>query len=68
MKPVVVIGTGLGGLSAAIRMRAMGHPVLVLEANEQATSDATESARCLPPGEENVVEVREISEGGLGHQ
>ncbi len=33
--PVVVIGTGLGGLSAAIRLRAMGHEVLVLEAGDQ---------------------------------
>ncbi|MFT7518613.1 MAG: phytoene desaturase [Kiritimatiellia bacterium] len=32
---VVVIGTGFGGLAAAIRMRAMGHDVVVVEANEQ---------------------------------
>ncbi len=32
MDPVVVIGTGVGGLAAAIRMRAKGHPVVVLEA------------------------------------
>ncbi len=36
MKPVVVIGSGFGGLAAAIRLRAMGHPVVVLEANGQA--------------------------------
>lgn len=34
-KPVVVIGSGLGGLAAAIRLRAMGHEVLVLEAGDQ---------------------------------
>lgn len=33
MKPAVVVGAGFGGLSAAIRLRAMGHPVTVLEAN-----------------------------------
>jgi phytoene desaturase len=33
--PVVVIGSGLGGLAAAIRLRAQGHPVLVLEAMDQ---------------------------------
>jgi phytoene desaturase len=34
--PVVVIGAGFGGLAAAIRLRAMGHPVRVLEAGPQA--------------------------------
>lgn len=33
--PVVVMGTGFGGLAAAIRLRAMGHRVVVVEANEQ---------------------------------
>jgi len=33
--PVVVIGAGLGGLAAAIRLRAMGHQVVVLEAGSQ---------------------------------
>ena len=33
--PVVVIGAGFGGLAAAIRLRAMGHKVLVLEAGDQ---------------------------------
>ena len=32
MKPVVVIGAGLGGLSAAIRIAASSRPVIVLEA------------------------------------
>ncbi|MDC0670847.1 phytoene desaturase [Nannocystis radixulma] len=32
---VIVIGSGLGGLAAAIRLRARGHEVLVLEAMEQ---------------------------------
>lgn len=32
---VVVIGSGLGGLAAAIRLRAQGHEVLVLEAMDQ---------------------------------
>ncbi len=33
--PVVVIGSGFGGLAAAIRMRAKGYPVVVLEATDQ---------------------------------
>lgn len=35
MKPVIVIGSGFGGLAAAIRLRAMGHPVKLLEARDQ---------------------------------
>ncbi len=31
----VVIGSGFGGLSAAVRLRAMGYRVSILEANEQ---------------------------------
>jgi len=34
--PVVVVGAGFGGLAAAVRLRAMGYPVLVLEASDQA--------------------------------
>lgn len=41
MKPYIVIGAGFGGLAAAVRLRAMGHPVLVLEANEQAGGRAS---------------------------
>lgn len=41
MKPVVVIGSGFGGLAAAVRLRAQGHEVLVLEANEQAGGRAS---------------------------
>lgn len=41
MKPYVVIGAGFGGLAAAVRLRAMGHPVVVLEANEQAGGRAS---------------------------
>jgi phytoene desaturase len=33
---VIVVGAGFGGLAAAIRLRAMGHRVLVLEATDQA--------------------------------
>lgn len=33
--PAVVIGSGFGGLAAAIRLRAMGHPVTLLEARNQ---------------------------------
>jgi phytoene desaturase len=33
---IVIIGSGFGGLSAAIRLRAMGYRVLVLEAGSQA--------------------------------
>ncbi|CAN5720398.1 phytoene desaturase [soil metagenome] len=33
--PVVVIGAGLGGLAAAIRLRARGYSVMVLEATDQ---------------------------------
>jgi len=33
--PVIVIGSGLGGLAAAIRLRARGHEVVVLEAMDQ---------------------------------
>lgn len=32
---VIVIGSGFGGLAAAARLRAMGHPVLLLEARSQ---------------------------------
>ncbi len=34
--PVIVMGAGFGGLAAAVRLRVMGYPVLVLEAGEQA--------------------------------
>ena len=33
--PVIVLGSGLGGLAAAIRLRAMGWPVRLLEAMDQ---------------------------------
>ena len=33
--PAIVIGSGLGGLASAIRLRAMGWPVIVLEAGDQ---------------------------------
>ncbi len=33
--PVIVIGSGFGGLAAAVRLRAMGHKTLVLEARDQ---------------------------------
>jgi phytoene desaturase len=35
MKPAIVIGSGFGGLAAAIRLRALGHPVTLLEARDQ---------------------------------
>jgi phytoene desaturase len=31
--PVIVMGAGFGGLAAAVRLRVMGYPVLVLEAD-----------------------------------
>ena len=34
--PAVVVGAGFGGLAAAIRLRAMGHDVVVVEAGSQA--------------------------------
>ena len=34
-KPVVVIGSGFGGLAAAVRMRAKGYPVTLLEARDE---------------------------------
>ena len=37
----IVIGSGFGGLSAAVRLRAMGYKVTVLEANEQAGGRAS---------------------------
>lgn len=39
--PAVVIGAGFGGLAAAVRLRAMGYPVLVLEATDQAGGRAS---------------------------
>ena len=35
-KPIVIIGAGFGGLAAAIRLRARGWPVVVVEAGPQA--------------------------------
>lgn len=35
MSNVIVIGSGFGGLAAAIRLRAMGHDVTIVEAGEQ---------------------------------
>lgn len=34
-RPVVVVGAGLGGLAAAVRLRAMGHHVVVVEAGAE---------------------------------
>lgn len=34
MKPIIIIGAGIGGLSAAIRLAAAGRKVLLLEQNE----------------------------------
>ena len=33
--PAIVIGSGFGGLAAAIRLRALGHRVKVLEAGDE---------------------------------
>jgi phytoene desaturase len=35
MSPAIVIGSGFGGMAAAIRLRAMGYPVTLLEARDQ---------------------------------
>ncbi len=35
MEPIVIIGAGIGGLSAAIRLQHAGHQVIVLEKNER---------------------------------
>lgn len=32
--PILVLGAGIGGLSAAIRLAAAGHPVQILEQND----------------------------------
>ena len=34
-KPVIVVGSGFGGLAAAVRLRALGYPVTLLEARDQ---------------------------------
>jgi phytoene desaturase len=39
--PVIVIGAGIGGLAAAVRARAMGHRVVILEATSQAGGRAS---------------------------
>lgn len=41
-EPIVVVGAGLGGLAAAVRMAAHGHPVTVVEAAEQPGGKAGE--------------------------
>ncbi|MCB9759052.1 MAG: phytoene desaturase [Alphaproteobacteria bacterium] len=41
MSTAVIIGSGFGGLAAAVRMRALGYDVTVLEANEQAGGRAS---------------------------
>lgn len=35
MSQAIVIGSGFGGLAAAIRLRALGHEVTILEAGDQ---------------------------------
>ena len=34
-KPIAIVGGGVGGLAAAIRLRHAGHPVTIFERNEQ---------------------------------
>ena len=49
---VVVIGAGLGGLGAALRLQGAGHDVVVVEARERRaaapTSCATPASRGTP--------------------
>ena len=40
-RQAVVVGAGFGGLAAAVRLRAKGYDVKVLEANEQAGGRAS---------------------------
>lgn len=40
MKKIIVIGSGFGGLAAAIRLQAMGHQVTMLEKNEMVGGHA----------------------------
>jgi len=41
-KPIIIIGAGIGGLSAAIRLAAAGHAVQVLEQNAQVGGKMSE--------------------------
>lgn len=41
-EPIVIIGAGIGGLSAAIRLAAQGRQVLVLEKNDQVGGKMSE--------------------------
>jgi len=54
MARAIVVGSGFGGLAAAVRLRARGYDVTVYEALDQAGG----RAKCCPTGVENLARTR----------